>query len=307
MPFVGIFGWPDHYNIVILVIALCNGMSAYLFARFFTKNSVLAAGITILFMSSEPFVGAVENGRLIQAVIGVLPLACWGVCSFHSKPSLETSIVAAITVVIAGWFYLYFGYALAIISVYSSITNRNVWRAWYWLLVFYLLAGGIAWLLIQGIDDNYLLTTVEQSQAFPSPDEMLSPRYFGSAGAILDHSVPIGFWGWSSVKSLPFLLTVLAVIGWFSKPRDQKIPLVFLFSILALGPYLHNDQGIIGLSEGALISSPLYLWLHQYVPMIDRMHWPERWLGVLATLLIPAAVRWSDLNNGDIGYYWACL
>ena len=31
--------------------------------------------------------------------------------------------------------------------------------------------------------------------------------------------------------------------------------------------------------------------MYEHIPVINRMHWPERWLSVIATLLIPLAVR----------------
>ena len=289
-PLIGLLGWPEHYNYFVFLTVVFNVAAAFGFARVVGARSSTAMILGVLFAVSFPFLNAIENGRLIQSMVGVLPLACIGIWRIHDSPSLKNALLAAGLVGLSGWTYLYFGYAIAVISVYISVVRWRTWRKTHWLLVYYILTAGLAWWLVKDLSDYYDVVQ-QQVSSFPEASLMFQPRYFATAGAILDHSVSIGFWGWSSKASLPTVLFVAAMIGLIRKSKWQLVPLLLLFSVLALGPYLQTDQGLIGLAEQRLIGSPLYLWMYEHVPLVHRMHWPERWLGVIATLLIPLAVR----------------
>jgi hypothetical protein len=286
-PFIWLFGWPYHYNAMIYCIALCNGTAAFMFSQLFHKDKWVGLCAAILFMFSTPFLDAIESGRLIQSCIGVLPLGCMAIWRLHQKPTVYSTLFAAIIVGFNGWLYLYFGYAMAIIAVYLTVTERSSWNKWYFLLLFYIVSAGLAWFVVGGIDDNYILTTIQNSGAFPAAEEMMKPRYFANAGAILDHSIGVDFVVFSKYNYLSFLFVTFVVVGLWEQPNGHKLPLITFFVLLALGPYLQTDQGLIGLEEGELVSSPLYLWLYENMPMMGRMHWPERWLGVIISLLLP--------------------
>ena len=142
VPLIGLLGWPEHYNGFVFLTALFNCAAAFGFARVVGAQRASALILAAFFAVSFPFLNAVENGRLIQSMVGVLPLACIGIWRVHERPELKTAVLAAGLVGLAGWTYLYFGYALAVISVYVSALRWRSWRTSHWLLVYYVLTGG---------------------------------------------------------------------------------------------------------------------------------------------------------------------
>ena len=289
-PLMAVFGWPGHYNWLVVLIALFNCVTAWGFARVTGAQPLIAMTIGVLFAVSFPYVNAIENGRVIQSITGVLPLACLGIWRLHDAPSFKSMLLATVGVGLAGWVYLYFGLAMAVISFYVSLVRWRSWRRTHWLIVYYGLSACIAWWLVRDLHDYYNAVRLS-TNAFPEPSKMFQPMYFAQAGAVLDHSVPIGFLGWSSDASLPLLFSAAAAVGFWNAPRRSLLPLIVLFSILALGPYLKTDSGFIGQDDNGWIGSVPYLWMFEHIPLVNRMRWPERWLSVIAALLIPLAVR----------------
>jgi hypothetical protein len=42
---------------------------------------------------------------------------------------------------------------------------------------------------------------------------------------------------------------------------------------------------------GFIVENPVYLWMYETVPLVSRMHWPDRWLPIIACLMLPSVAR----------------
>ena len=205
-------------------------------------------------MVSFPYVNAIEAGRVIQSMVGVLPLACVGIWRCMTAPTPRRCF-ATVGVGLPDGSTLFWSGPGSHFG-YVSLVRWRAWRRTHWLVFYYAASAGIAWWLVRDLHEYYDAIKFGTA-AFPAPSEMFQPIHFAKAGSVLDHSVPLGFLGWSSEASLPIVFTLAAVVGVWKAPRRSLLPLIVLFSILALGPYLKTDSGFIGQDDNGWIASGL--------------------------------------------------
>lgn len=135
---------------------------------------------------------AIEQGRILQAMVGVLPLALWSLCELRAKGDWQRGLIAGLATGLVGSVYLYWGYALIVFAVLWCPWRRAWKESGWWTMA--VVGGGIALWNLSHLDGGYLSTQASMTVAFPSLEMAFSPAHFDEAGAILESALPIGWW-----------------------------------------------------------------------------------------------------------------
>ena len=291
MPLVWLFGWGAHYNVLVLLLGVLAVCAGRLWASMWTTDRTVAWLAGLLFAGGSSMVHAVEMGRIVQTGIAVIPFGVWGLHRLSLKATWQRGLIAGLTVGLAGTWYLFWGYGLALCAIFWCSWKRLHKEVGWW--VFAATGVCVVALNFSRLDLGYIGQESTGTAHFPALSEAFSPEYYDTAGAIVEGALPIGWVGWSSTHALSICVMVLALVGrWFehSKRFYQLLFGIVLFVILGMGPYVVLDSGPLML-WGRAWENPLYLELFERLPLVSRMRWLHRWLPFLGVFLLPFAIK----------------
>lgn len=298
IPFVWLFGWGPHYSWMIAAIMVANLWAGKQYATLWTSRSELTWLAAFIWLGTSSMWHAIEMGRVLQVMVGVIPLSMWALTRLREQGDWRRGLVAGLCVGLTGSVYLFWGYAFLFLAILWC-PWRRVFREVGWT-VFAVVGGVIALWNLSHVDGGYLAEHAGMRASFPSLQAAFSTQHFDEAGAILESALPIGWFGWSVKHSVSMLLAFFWLVGlrYLSQGVEQSrriamVPIglgLSLFIVLGMGPYWMTDREP-WMPGGFIIENPVYLWMYEYLPLVSRMHWPDRWLPIIACLMLPLVSR----------------
>ncbi len=316
-PLIALFGWPWHYDLMVLLIAWLNLLAGAALARAFTRSWWLALPVGALWAFAPPFYDAMAHGRLIQAFLVPVPLVLLFLWRMAERPGWRPALGLGLSFLLAAAsysFHAYFlGFALVAVVGWQLLRGRGMaWLRSSWALALGLLpAVAVAGLPLWTDSGGSQLQGVSWGTPFPPPERMFSDELLSVSASILDHALP---WSQLVVPGVVgaalaggLVLALLGVAGVAVKIRGRWLWLTLFLCWfgLSLGPYLRGPAGWLRLG-GEFVASAPYLAAYRWLPLFSRFHWPDRLLPLALACLVPLAAgallvlraRWPRLGPG---------
>lgn len=259
--------WPTWYTVAALAWIPLNllaflPLGRHLWPR--APGATLAAAGAWAVM--PPLLGQIAAGRLTQVVLLGVPLAVLGLLRTAEQGGLRSQVLAGVGLAITGagyWFYAFFlGLLLPLFAAWGA-ARRGLRAALVDLaragLVGLTVASPLLVLVVWGRLSQGGTMASPISSSFASPDFTDALRLSG------EHVRHVR--GWMP----PVLLVGTLITLWRGERRLLWLGCAGLCTIFALGPGQH-----LGEQLWLLPYYPLWRW----VPMVDSMSHPERWLAV---------------------------
>ena len=182
IPFVRVFGWMNHYTWMVLVVLLFNLWAGQKWASIWNRQRLIAWLSGLVWMGGTSVWNSIEAGRIVQTMVGVLPLSMWALHNLRQNGRWQSGVIAGFCIGIAGSFYLYWGYGLVALALLWC-PWKTFWKKSGWWL-FAGISGGFALWNLWHVEIDYLQSQMAVQTAFPSLSDAFTERYFDSAGSI---------------------------------------------------------------------------------------------------------------------------
>lgn len=317
--------WPWHYNLLVILVAWADVAAVTALARQAGARTGAALALGALGGLCPFFHHALLQGRPVQALFAPLPLLIWALLRFEAGGRARQALAVGAALLLAGGVYRFLGYfCLAVLGVFGLrwgwvfAAERGPWRreslgavgggtrsdtpgrppagAWAWVVLVLSTVLALAWLAVPVFREGLRgpLQGWRWGAAVPAPGAMPEDPAATHVAATVDHALSV----WHAAVpgadpnlswSLPLVL--LAGVG-LVRSRDRATWLLLAggFYLLTLGPWLRGAGGVLELG-GQPVATPLYPFLHRYLPFFSRFHWPQRLVVFVVVALVPSAAR----------------
>mgnify|MGYP001363956854 CR=1 FL=1 len=176
MPLVWIFGWGQHYNILIVLLSIFAVWGGRMWASRFTDDGNVAWIAGLLFAGGTSILYAIELGRVVQVGIGVVALGLWALHQLRNEGTWKHGVVAGLAVGLAGTWYLYWGYGLVLCAILLCPWRRALTEIGWWL--FAIVGALMLFWNVTHLNLDYLSQEVSGQGAFPALSQAFLPEYF---------------------------------------------------------------------------------------------------------------------------------
>jgi len=295
LPFQFIFHGFAYYNVMCMLILICNAFSGYWFARnlFMRRSVAFLCGVIYAF---NPFVlFEIWHGRLGLAMVFFYPITVIAIMNVFRR-GMARDYLSAVLIITAGAFTYWFNaFICALFSLFFIIWKAFrkeiplqilFGRALLFLIICAALLLPIMLLLSPSCSSQGLLP----SEPFPSFSSVNSSswdiKFILRASASLVN--PFLFSRPSFFPTLILLSLLIPVLVLFTR---KGIPWLYVFCamfffIFSLGPFLKTGETYLMISEGVPVSLP-YISAYNQIPMFHMFYYPYRLEGMILCMLIP--------------------
>ncbi len=298
-PLVRVLPWPLADNIWWLAVLTLNGLAGHLVGRSLGGSHRAGVLCGVAFACAEPILREANMGHAPQAMAFSGPLVVWALArSLAPDGTWRHAVGLGAAMALAGVTYWYFGMFFAALCVpvvaaaaLHPAERPGVVRVGLGAVVCLLLAAVPAWLAMSGWDDlamtdRALLPPISNPELAVLP---ASDRFIVTQSGGLD-------WAWESMppdrsNRLSLAVVVAAMAGTFaaSGQRLRWWLAAGVGGILLMGPFLAYQGSPVLLGERP-IALPWY-WISHLSPVLERLHWLQRWGIVVPLALLPLLAR----------------
>lgn len=299
LPLVRALPWPLADNLWWLAVLALNGVAGHAagWALGGSHRSGVLCGVA--FACAEPVLREANMGHAPQALACSGPLVVWGlVRCLASDGTWRHSVGLGSAMALAGCTYWYFGMFFGVLclppvvaAALRSEQRVGLARVAVAATVCLGLIALPAWLALGGWDelamtDRGLLPAMSDARLAVLP---ATERFLFSQSGGLD-------WLWARMPpDRSNRLTMTAVIAAALATRSMGNRrwrwwiAAALGGVLLMGPFL-SWLGAPVVLNGRPIALPWY-WIAQLSPILERLHWPQRWGVVVPLALLPLLAR----------------